>query len=113
MKRFWWVLVLVVVAFGVWFRNWVRSAQRAEGLREQKEVERKALEEYQNIGNKGRAAKYELNKTLANSRSHWEEKKAQLEADIGQDKNKLADAWNRAFGRDPGAQRGEGAGEAL
>jgi len=109
-KRFWWALALVGVAFAFYLRSIQRRARLAEGLKDQRDIERHALEEYQAASSKSRAAKARLNTQLQNSRDKWTQRKAELEVEIATDENGLANAWNRAFGRDAGAKRTEQSG---
>lgn len=110
-KRFWWALALVVVAFSFYLRSLQRRARLAEGLKDQRDIERTALEQYQQNGSKSRAVKAQLNQQLQNSRSKWAQKKTEIETEIAHDEQGLANAWNRAFGRDGGAKRTEGQGD--
>lgn len=109
-KRFWWALVLVGIAFSFYLRSIQRRARLARGLEDQRDIERMALEEYQAANTKSRAAKAQFNVRLQNSRDKWTQRKAQLEAEIATDENGLANAWNRAFGRDAGSKRTEQGG---
>lgn len=109
-KRFWWVLVLVGVAFSFYLRSIQRRARLARGLQDQRDIERHALEEYQAASSKSRAAKAQLNVRLQNARDKWTQRKAELETEIATDENGLANAWNRAFGRDAGSKRTEQGG---
>lgn len=111
LKRFWWVLALFGVAVGIWIRRLRREADRARGLQAQKEIERTALQEHEDAGNKSRRARYDLNKSLEQSRQQWAARKAEMEQEIEHDDQKMADAWNRAFGRDSGKRRAEDSGE--
>ena len=106
-KRFWWALALVVVVASFYLRSLQRRARLAEGLKDQRDIERTALEQYQHAGTKSRAVKAQLNQQLQTSRTVWTRKKAELEAEIAHDEQGLANAWNRAFGRDAGAKRTE------
>ena len=94
----WWVLILILAA--VWFyikRRW-NQAKLADGLKTQRDIERKANEEYKTLGYKNRAARAQLNKEILQSRQDWRTKKQEIENALANDSEARTRLWDRAFG---------------
>lgn len=98
LTRFWWVLILL---FGVgWYfiKRRMNESKIAEGLKTQRDIERKANEQYKTLGYKNRAARAKLNKEILVSRQSWLEKKKEIEHDLATDSEARKRLWDRAFG---------------
>ncbi len=97
----WWVLILVFGLVAYYVKTKMNQAKLAEGLKAQRDIERRANEQYKTLGYKNRAARAQLNKEILQSRQDWIAKKKEVEDALRTDREARSKLWDRAFG--PGA----------
>lgn len=102
----WWVLILLFGLAAYFIKRRANEAKLAEGLKTQRDIERKANEQYKTLGYKNRAARAQLNKEILQSRQDWTVKKKEIEDALTTDRDARAKLWDRAFG-DPAPVRVE------
>ncbi len=98
LTRGWWVLILLFGVAWYFIRRRMNEAKIAEGLKTQRDIERRANEQYKALGYKNRAARAKLNKEILVSRQSWEAKKKEIEHALATDGEARAKLWDRAFG---------------
>lgn len=109
LTRFWWVLILLLGVGWYFIKRRMNEAKLAEGLKTQRDIERKANEQYKELGYKNRAARAKLNKEILVSRQSWQDKKKEIEHDLATDSEARKKLWDRAFGaRTPVRSESEG-----
>lgn len=94
----WWVLILVLGLVVYFIKRRANEAKLAEGLKAQRDIERKANEQYKTLGYKNRAARAQLNKEILQSRQDWAAKKKEIEDALTTDREARTRLWDRAFG---------------
>lgn len=94
----WWVLILILAAVWFYIKRRLNQAKLADGLKTQRDIERKANEEYKTLGYKNRAARAQLNKEILQSRQDWRTKKQEIENALANDSEARTRLWDRAFG---------------
>lgn len=98
LTRGWWVLILLLGIGWYFIKRRMNEAKVAEGLKAQRDIERKANEQYKQLGYKNRAARAKLNKEIIVSRQTWDDKKKEIEHDLATDSQARKKLWDRAFG---------------